>query len=150
MNKKEFYPEIDMSKARLTDMHRTHILSNAGARSVYEKGKRVGYCVNLRISYYRGVPLSLVDFIELWVDGEAVPPEDMTVQCEGKEYPYLDIFKDNFETETWWRFGEYLRVIVKKDGGIPVGHHKVKLHVGVRCSYIPTREATYETVLTFA
>jgi hypothetical protein len=140
----------EASKIRATDMYSTHVLSDIGARSVYLDGKRTGYVINLKTCYYRGLPLSCIDFIELEVDGEPVRPEDMTVFCGGKEYAYLDLFKDDMETETYWPFGSLLRVVVKKDGGIPQGRHQVKVHLGVRCSYTPTREATCEKQLTFA
>jgi hypothetical protein len=138
------------NKIRATDMYTTHVLTDVGARSVYLDGKRTGYAVNLKTCYYRGLPLSCIDFIELEVDGQPVPPEDMTVQCGGKEYAYLDLFKDDMETETYWPFGSLLRVVVRKDGGISQGHHKVNVHLGVRCSYTATREATCEKELTFA
>lgn len=130
-------------------MYDTHVLTDVGARSVYEHGKRIGYALNLKIPYYRGLPLSCIDFIDLWVDGEKIAPETMTVQSQGKEYPYLDLFKDDMETETYWLFGEYLRVVISKEGGIPQGHHHVKAYIGVRCSYSPTRSAEFERDITF-
>ena len=33
-------------------MYDTHILTEDGARSVWEHGKKVGYAVNLTINYY--------------------------------------------------------------------------------------------------
>ena len=130
-------------------MYDTHVLTDVGARSVYEHGKPVGYAINLRIPYYRGLPLSCIDVIDLWVDGEKIDPETMTIQSQGKEYPYLDIFKDDMETETYWLFGDFLRIVIKKDGGISQGHHYVKAVIGVRCSYSPTRMAEFEREITF-
>ena len=135
---------------RLHSLYEKHILTDVGARSVYEHGKRVGYCVNLRINYYRGLPLSCLDSIDLWIDGEHVAPEDMTVQCNGKEYPYLHILSDDMETDTYWLFCDYLRVIIKKDGGIVPGRHEVKLRLGCRRSYTPTLIGNCTKTITFA
>ncbi len=135
---------------RLSALYERHILTDVGARSVYENGKRIGYCVNLRINYYRGLPLSCVDSIDLWVDGEHVAPEDMTIQCNGKEYPYLHLLSDDMETDTYWLFGDYLRVIIAKEGGIPVGSHEVKLRLGTRRSYTPTLVGNCTKQITFA
>lgn len=135
---------------RLSALYERHILTNVGARSVYEKGKRIGYCVNLRINYYRGLPLSCIDSIDLWVDGEHVLPEDMTIQCNGREYPYLHLLADDMETDTYWTFGDYLRVIVAKEGGIAVGAHEVKLRLGTRRSYTPTLVGNCTKKITFA
>lgn len=131
-------------------MYDTHILSDEGCQSLWEHGKKIGYCVNLKINYYRGLPMSCIDEITLVVDGEPVAPEQMLLQHNGREFPYLDILKDDFSTEFYWIFGEKLRVVVKRDGGLPQGRHSVKLTLGTRRSYTPTMVATCEKTLTFA
>lgn len=131
-------------------MYDTHILSDEGCRSVWERGRKTGFCVNLKINYYRGLPLSCVDEISLEVDGVPVAAEDMTVQHNGREYPYLDILKDDFPTDFYWIFGEKLRVVVRRDGGIEQGRHHVKLTLGTRRSYTPTMVSVCEKTLTFA
>jgi len=131
-------------------MYDAHILTDVGCRSVWEHGKKVGYCVNLKINYYRGLPLCCVDEISLWVDGQPVDPAKMVVQHQGKEYPYLDILKDDFPTDFYWIFGEMLRVVIKKEGGIEQGRHNVKLRLGSRRSYTPTMVAECQKTLTFA
>ncbi len=131
-------------------MYDTHILTDVGCRSVWEHGKRVGYSVNLKINYYRGLPLCCVDEIALWVDGQAVDPATMFVQHQGKQFPYLDILKDDFPTDFYWIFGEMLRVVVMQEGGIAQGRHAVKLRLGTRRSYTPTMVAECQKVLTFA
>ena len=87
-------------------MYDTHILSDEGCQSLWEHGKKIGYCVNLKINYYRGLPMSCIDEITLVVDGEPVAPEQMLLQHNGRELPYLDILKDDFSTEFYWIFGE--------------------------------------------
>ena len=131
-------------------MYDTHVLTDVGCRSVWEHGKKVGYAVNLRINYYRGLPLCCVEAIELTVDGEPVPPENMVLQHNGREYPYLAILEDDFPTDFYWLFGELLRVVVKKENGIEQVKHTVKLRLGARRSYTPTMWAVCEKELTFA
>lgn len=131
-------------------MYDTHVLTDHDCRSIWEHGKKVGYAVNLKINYYRGLPLCCVDEITLEVDGKAVDPAAMYVQHRGKEFPYPAILKDDFPTDFYWVFGEYLRVIVKKEGGIEQGRHNVKLTLGTRRSYTPTMVARCEKTLTFA
>lgn len=132
------------------ELYENDILTNVGARSVYEHGRRIGFCVNIRINYYRGLPLSCLDYIVLTVDGETARPEDMIVRCSGKEYPYLHILSDDMETDTYWLFGDYLRVTVLRAGGIEPGRHEVTLNLGVRRSYTPTLESSCTKTLTFA
>jgi hypothetical protein len=131
-------------------MYDTHILTDHDCRSIWEHGNKVGYAVNLTINYYRGLPLCCVDEITLEVDGKAVDPATMYVQHRGKEFSYLDILKDDFPTDFYWVFGEYLRIIVKKEGGIEQGRHNVKLTLGTRRSYTPTMVSKCEKTLTFA
>ncbi|HHV10730.1 MAG TPA: hypothetical protein GXX75_10695 [Clostridiales bacterium] len=131
-------------------MYDTHVLTDYDCRSIWEHGNKVGYAVNLTINYYRGLPLCCVDEITLEIDGEIVDPATIYVQHRGKEFQYLDILKDDFPTDFYWVFGEYLRVVVKKEGGIEQGQHKVKLTLGTRRSYTPTMVAICEKVLTFA
>ncbi|MEJ2758329.1 MAG: DUF6379 domain-containing protein [Anaerolineales bacterium] len=103
-------------------MYDTHILTDVGCRSVWERGKKVGYCVNLKINYYRGLPLSCVDEITLEVDGQPVDPATMFLQHQGREYPYLEILKDDFPTVFYWLFGEMLRVVIRQEGCIEQGN----------------------------
>jgi hypothetical protein len=131
-------------------MYDTHILTDEGCRSVWEDGKKTGYAVNLTINYYRGLPLSCIECIELTVDGETVPAKDMLVQHNGREYPYLVLLEDDMITDFYWIFGEKLRVVVKKEGGIEQGRHTVRLKLGTRRSYTPTMWSTCEKTLTFA
>ena len=119
-------------------------------RSVWEKGEKTGYHINLKINYYRGLPLSCIDEITLAVDGEKVDPATMYVQHNGREYPYLDILKDDMCTDFYWIFGELLTVYVKKPGGISQGVHNVKVVLGTRRSYTPTMVTECEKDLTFA
>ena len=131
-------------------MYDTHILTDNDCRSLWEHGKKVGDCVNIKINYYRGLPLCCIDRISLEVDGEKIDPESMVVQHNGREYPYSELLKDDFPTDIYWIFGEMLRVIVKKDGGIEQGRHNVKLTLGTRRSYTPTMVSVCEKTLTFA
>jgi len=131
-------------------MYETHILTDVGCRSVWESGKKVGYAVNIKINYYRGLPLSCVDEISLWVDEEKVDSSMIYVQHRGHEYPYEQIRADDFPTDFYWVFGEHLRIVVKKEGGIKQGAHNVKLRLGTRRSYTPTMVSTCEKTLIFA
>lgn len=131
-------------------MYDQHILTDEGCRSVWENGRKVGFAVNLKINYYRGLPLCCVDEIALEVDGEKIDPSSMVLQHQNREYPYTDILKDDFPTDFYWLFGEKLRVVILRDGGIEQGRHHVSLTLSTRRSYTPTMVAHCEKTLTFA
>ena len=131
-------------------MYDQHILTERGCRSIWEHGKKVGYCLNITINYYRGLPLCCVDQISLEVDGQPVDPSTMLLQHRGREYPYPAILKDDFPTDFYWTFGDDLRVVVLQEGGIAQGRHHIKLTLGTRRSYTPTMVSVCEKDLTFA
>ena len=131
-------------------MYDKQILSDANARSVWAHGKKYGYQFNVTINYYRGLPLCCVDQITMEIDGEKVDPELMYVQHRGREYPYLDILKDDFPTDFYWLFGEPITVVVKNGVGIEQGIHHCKLTLGTRRSYTPTMVSVCEKEVTFA
>jgi len=131
-------------------MYDQHILTDEGCRSVWEHGRKTGFAVNLKINYYRGLPLCCVDEITIEVDGEKIDPSSMVLQHQNREYRYLDILRDDFPTDFYWLFGEKLRVVILKDGGIEQGRHQVKVKLATRRSYTPTMVANCEKTLTFA
>ena len=71
----------------------------------------------------------------------------MLVQHNGRE-SLLDL-TDDFD-RCLLIFGEKLRVVVQKEGGIEQGRHKVELTLKTRRTYTPTMVSTCEKILTFA
>lgn len=140
---------IQMSTSS-NSMYSAHVISEAGPRSIWEDGKKTGFCLNLKINYYRGLPLSCIDEITLAVDDRLVDPETMYVTSEGKTFHYPDILKDDMDNSVYWRFGKLLKVTVMQPGGLEQGVHNVKLRLGTRRSYTPTMISTCEKDLTFA
>ena len=81
--------------------------------NVEEDGKVIGFEMQTNITYYRGIPMSMIEYIKVAVDGEEVPTEDIRI---------------SLEREDWFTL---------KDGGLSKGTHKVKLTVATRTAYIP-------------
>lgn len=103
--------------------------------NVEEDGKIIGYEMQTNITYYRGIPMSMIEYIRVAVDGEEVPSEDIRISIDQEDWFTLK------EAETVvdykWEYGEPLYVRVLKDGGLSKGTHKVKLTVATRTAYIP-------------
>ena len=85
----------------------------------------------------------------LEVDGQPVDPASMLLQHRGREYPYLDVLKDDFPTDFYWLFGEMLTVVVRNGRGIEQGVHHCRLKLGTRRSYTPTMVSYCEKDITF-
>lgn len=104
-------------------------------RNVEEEGKIIGYEMQTHITYYRGIPLSMVNFIKVEVDGREVPEEDIRFTSD-----HIDWFTlQEMETvaEIKWEYGVPATVRVLKEGGLEKGEHEVKLTVCTRTVYIP-------------
>ena len=99
-------------------------------------GEVTGYEMQTHITYYRGIPLSMVNNIAVLTDGEAVAREDIRCSVDGGEYWFT---LDEMETVVRhkWEYGTPMIVRVIKDGGLSAGTHQVELTVTVRTAYIP-------------
>lgn len=99
-----------------------------------ENGAVVGYELQTNITYYRGIPLSMVEFIKVEADGVEAPVESIRISVDQNDWFTLQ----EAETVTTykWEYGEPLYVRVLGEGLTP-GTHKVKLTVATRTAYIP-------------
>ncbi len=103
--------------------------------NVEENGAVIGYEMQTNITYYRGIPMSMIEYVKVAADGAEVPTEDIRISIDR-----VDWFTQK-EAETVvdykWEYGEPLYIRVLKDGGLSKGTHKVKLTVATRTAYIP-------------
>lgn len=103
--------------------------------NVEEDGKVIGFEMQTNITYYRGIPMSMIEYIKVAVDGEEVPTEDIRISLEREDW--FTLKEAETVTDYKWEYGEPLYVRVLKDGGLSKGIHKVKLTVATRTAYIP-------------
>ena len=104
-------------------------------KNVEENGNVIGYEMKTNITYYRGIPLSMVEYVKVAADGEEVPAEDIRISLDQEDWFTL---KEAETVTTYkWEYGEPLYVRVLKEGGLSKGSHKVKLTVATRTAYIP-------------
>ena len=117
--------------------------------NVTENGEVTGFELQTNITYYRGIPLSMIEYIHVAVDGEQVPDEDITISLEREDWFTL---KEAETVTTYkWEYGEPLYIRVKKPGGLTPGEHRVKLTGATRTAYIPVPlEGNKERTVTIA
>lgn len=104
-------------------------------RNVKADGAVTGYEVQTNITYYRGIPLSMVEYIKVAVDGQEAPVEDIRISVD--QVDWFTLKEADTVTSYKWEYGEPLYIRVLKDGGLTPGTHKVKLTVATRTAYIP-------------
>ena len=99
-----------------------------------ENGAVVGYELQTNITYYRGIPLSMVEFIKVEVDGIEANVEDIRISVDHNDW--FTMKEAETVTTYKWEYGEplYIRVLGE---GLSVGKHKVQLTVATRTAYIP-------------
>lgn len=116
-------------------MNDKYVIASDGCENVCEDGKAIGYECKLRIPYYQGVPLSQVKYIRLWMDGEEVPAEDISVfAASGEEFRLPEILTVTFY---YWEYMEPLRVRVYKEGGLAAGRHTLRVKPSIDVIYAP-------------
>lgn len=93
-----------------------------------------GFAFYGRLPYYRGLGLSMVEDIQIAVDGETIPREDVRFSVRGKTYS-LDQMETVYDNR--WNFGEKAKIIAMKAGGLAPGTHKIDFGVRMRVSYLP-------------
>lgn len=95
-----------------------------------------------RLPYYRGLGLSMIEDIQVTIDGEQVPRADVRFHIRGKTYT-LDEMETVYDDR--WNFGEKATIIALKDRGLGAGDHKVEFSVRMRVSYLPFVPTTKDT-----
>jgi hypothetical protein len=93
-----------------------------------------GFQVAVRCPYYRGIWASLLEGVELTVDGETFGADDVRWRLAGKDFTTAEL-ADAIDER--WPFEEPAVLTVDKAGGLEPGLHDVEVAVTWRWSYIP-------------
>lgn len=94
-----------------------------------------------RLPYYRGLGLSMIEDIEVTLDGEKLPREQVRFSVRGKTYT-LDQMETVYDDR--WNFGEKATIIAL-NGGLTPGDHQIGFAVRMRVSYLPFVPTTRDT-----
>jgi hypothetical protein len=109
-------------------MYDQHIIVPGSLAHVTEHGRITGYEIGIRLPYYRGQWLSIVEDIAVTVDGVK------RTASRGHRWTL-----DELETATTarWEFGEVAQLSVLQDGGLAAGEHELTVAEQLRISYLP-------------
>jgi hypothetical protein len=97
-------------------------------------GAPVGFAFEIRMPYYRGLGLSMVEDVGVSVDGHRYPREAISFAVRGTTYSLAEM---ETEYEDRWEFGEPATVTVAHPGGLAPGEHDVENEQRLRISYLP-------------
>jgi hypothetical protein len=90
--------------------------------------------VEVRMPYYRGLGLSMVEGVDLVVDGYLVPVGATTFTVHGNTYPMTEL---GSVLDDRWEMGEPARLDFEVDAPLAPGDHVVTAAVRLRISYMP-------------
>jgi sugar phosphate isomerase/epimerase len=110
------------------------IIQGRGFRNVEDGGKVTGFQFQLRNPNYRGVGASMLDGIEVVVDGERIPDHVPLWTLQGRT---LTLDELRASTDVRWQLDEPATITVPKPGGLSVGVHDLEVVVQLRRSYFP-------------
>lgn len=95
-----------------------------------------------RLPYYRGLGLSMIEDIQVSVDGEQLPREAIRFSVRGKTYT-LDEMETVYDDR--WNFGEKATIIALNGGLSDGSTHAITFAVRMRVSYLPFVPTTKDT-----
>ncbi len=111
-----------------------YVLCEDGFENRMADGKAVGFNVRMRIPYYRGVPLSMVEDILIKVDGVSYTGADLLFEVRDGIFSIAEM---PTVVRHRWLYGEKAVVRVNKPGGLAPGSHHVEAYAKLRISYLP-------------
>lgn len=114
-------------------MYEQYIIHTKPENTV-ENGTVTGFQVGAKLPYYRGLGISMIEDVQLTIDGKAVAPENILVVLHGNTYTLKQM---ETEPEDRWEFGEVGTIKVLQPGGLVSGEHTVELLFYLRVSYMP-------------
>ncbi|MEU9060278.1 DUF6379 domain-containing protein [Streptomyces sp. NPDC048430] len=95
---------------------------------------RPGGEIEVRMPYYRGLFLSMVEAVDLTLDGQPVPPGRTTFTVRDSTYTFAEM---PHVTGDRWEMGERAVLAFEADEPLAPGAHDVAVVVRLRISYMP-------------
>ena len=112
----------------------TDVIVDDSLKNCLTNGKKTGYQFDIRLAYYRGQFLSVIDEFGVTVDGEPVDPEHVKFRVNGREFSPVEF--DKCYTE-FWRVTDPATIRVFRPGGLAAGEHDVEVKLMFRSPYMP-------------
>lgn len=93
-----------------------------------------GFAFETKLGYYRGLGLSMIEELNVGIDGDVLPREAVRFD-EGPGALTLDEMSTSYERR--WPFGAKATINVAYPGGFPAGEHELSFQQKLRVSYLP-------------
>lgn len=122
--------------------HEDKVLRPDALRELTLEGQTVGFTLDIGLNYYRGLPLSAVEELEVTVDGEAIPAGRMLFEYNEK------LFMPEQLALAWTEFWGIKRDLHLRVYGDPLadGEHEVGVRLILRNVYMQFGPGAYGMV----
>ena len=115
-------------------MYDRYMICEDSVRNVGANGEPEGFEFDVRITYYRGIVVSMIDGFDVTVDGETFDRGKITFTVRDRTYTLDDLLEDE---ESRWEFGERATLRIAKAGGLARGEHTIEAVQHLRIPYMP-------------
>ncbi len=144
------YEYVINDKAAVYDLVNTarsnweqYLIVDDSLRNWQKDGKPSGFTLDIRLCWYRSFALTLIERIELMVDGQLIPRENIRFQVEGSDLILRLDEIDSRYADTYWYLNKYGHLIIDWPGGLAPGAHEVEVLLEVFVTYHSYRDASY-------
>lgn len=111
------------------------LIQSVGVANVTQDGEVTGFTFKLRMPNYRGLWGSLIDGVDVSVDGDTWDREQPTWTLQGKTFTIQELRQS--QTEVRWQLDELATITVPHPGGLSVGVHNLAVDIALHAPYIP-------------
>ena len=110
------------------------IIQSRGAKNVVLENGQPGFQFQLRNPNYRGVQASLIDGIDVTLNGKSYPSETANWTLQGQTYSLPEVLNS---TTVRWQLDELATITIPVDAPLPNGIYDLQVCVYIRRPYIP-------------
>jgi len=115
-------------------MFEKYMIVEENLKNGVDEDKVSGFQFGARLPYYRGVSLSMLEEIEVSVDGTILPQEKVHLIVRDKTY---NLEQREQELDDRWEMGEVVQLFIENEGGLSKGKHQLGLKINIRIGYLP-------------
>ena len=92
-----------------------------------------GIAFDVRIPWYRSLPYSCVEGLEVSIDGQRIDPQSLAIELGGERYALGDLPPMH---DHWWYVADAAAVTVPLDPAPAAGAHELDVTISMRIPYI--------------
>lgn len=116
------------------------VICDESLKNTVVNGSVTGYRFDIRLSYYRGQFLSVIDQFEVRIDGNEVGQERLSLSIKNRAFGFCELKECYSE---YWNVMDPATVIVEQPDGLTPGAHEVDVVLYFRSPYMETGPRQY-------